>query len=399
MQGTGDHRGEADIVHGGVGAQVKDKVGQSGQDQADFFPYSPHMKTQNPTVVLFPATVPGDDLLFPLVQVFPGLVHCQAVEDDEVPDNLRTPLAGILTENGLVRPLAPAPLGPDRDRFMALIRDLRGRGEDYAYQLKALLGAGGDTMTGERRSSLISYLAGGAEDRAETTEMILWQARLVLKLAEQYDSEQKALEEEFDRIRAREEGLLNELRREQEQPFGLTRELARAGSREDGLVRLRLKAWTRLYCLGGRRPEDETWLVTDLADGCDLALETAERLGVGPAHPWLRILLPAGGNTDDSGTRERLMADPLYGLLLEQCQGPANGDPLFSDPDGDWAALLESLYPGSRFGRRLLSLYRCPLAPCDLLMETFGRDEGMRRPAGQPPAGGETVLGRLETVE
>jgi len=335
------------------------------------------METRNVGVVVFPETVPGDELLFPLVQVFAPIVHCRCVEEDEVAEILVTPLAGELAREQRLRSLVPAPLGEERDRFLALVRDLNSRGEEYALQLKELLLASiGRSGESERRSSIIGQLAGDSgheDDGHRQRRMVLWQARLLLKLAEMYDSDQRELEQELERIREREEGLLSQLRQEQEQPFGLTRDLNTAATHTDGLVRLRLKAWSRLFCLGeGSACPEGLVYVTKEREGLDLLLETAERLGAAP-EPWLRLLLPARGRAGDLAPGERLRREALFRRLLEDlAKGEEEG--VYADPAAPWASLLEEIYPAQRFGRRLLVLYRCTAPACDLFMEAFGRD-------------------------
>ena len=54
------------------------------------------MKNKKMSVCIFPETVPGDAILFPLVQVFTPIVYCRAVEEDEIPVELQFPLSGNL---------------------------------------------------------------------------------------------------------------------------------------------------------------------------------------------------------------------------------------------------------------------------------------------------------------
>jgi hypothetical protein len=74
--------------------------------------------------------------------------------------------------------------------------------------------AGGQRNRG--RSILSRVLSGGGMVTADGDRrkvLLLWQARLVLKLGEMYDAEQEQLNAELRRIRDKEEHLLNGLRR------------------------------------------------------------------------------------------------------------------------------------------------------------------------------------------
>jgi hypothetical protein len=367
------------------------------------------MKKEQITACIFPETVPGAEILFPLVQVFAPLVYCQAVEEDEIAAGLASPLRDELEREGLARVHVPAPLGEDRDRFVALIHDLTSRPGDYAAQLKHLSLAGigrADRSETESKSSIIGTLMGsgmpGAGSKASEEEQLLWQARLVLKLGEILDADQAALRREMERIEARQEGLLAELRREDRQPFDLTRQLQAQEGQADGMPRLRLKAWSRLFCLGSAVKEDFSVYVTPHQDGFDLLAEEYER-EAGPARPVADILLPARPADSDplAGREELARAGGEYldviGRILADPGGAVDGlTPALADPGGLWADLLESVYPEAACGRVLLHLsFFSGVNPCRLFMAAFGRDEGSARGLAQNNDEAGCVIGWL----
>ena len=286
----------------------------------------------------------------------------------------------------------PAPLGENRERFLSLIHDLATKKDDYAFQLKnlALSGIGsGAPLKGESKNSIIDSLLQGRQitDQArEEREMLLWQARLVLKLGEIFDAEQRALEREMEKIAQKEQGLFSELRRDQSEPFSLTKKLQTGETRGDGLPKLRLKAWSRLFCLGPERLADCDCFVTSNQDAVDLLIEKYEQDGEGQARQLPAVLLPA--RYDGESWQEQLHdfqeqgRELLAGLahILQDTDASAGGVDTFISEAGAWVQLLDTVYPRSRHGRCRLHLYRIGYeGSCELFMETFGREKGQVR--------------------
>ena len=370
------------------------------------------MKKEQKTACIFPETVPGDEILFPLSQIFSRLVYCQAVEDDEIPVELASELRDQLEQAGLAEVHVPAPMGGDRDRFVALIHDLTSRPGDYAAQLKhlSLAGIGQAGRLGEEsKGSIITTLMGsgsGSKDSPvdEKTDQVLWQARLVLKLGEIFDADQMALRRQMEQIEAREKGLLAELRREEPQPFDFTRQLQVGEGSMDGMPRLRLKAWSRLFCLGSEKREDFSAFITANQDGFDLLVEEYEREKEGQVRTLVDILLPAQpGDGDPLAGREELARqggeyiEAVDRSLAEPGREIDAQASALADPDGEWANLLESVYPAADCGRVLLHLcFFGAVTPCRLFMATFGRDERSARGLAHNNDEAGCVIGWLE---
>ncbi len=366
------------------------------------------MDTKKISAYVFPETVPGDAILFPLVQVFTPIVYCRAVEEDEIPEVLQSPLTRELEDDGLCRIHVPSPLGEQRERFLALINDLENRGDDYATQLKNLslsgIGQGGRSKR-ESKNSIIDNLLqskGVQEEVREEQQMLLWQARLLLKLGEIFDAEQQSLRRELEKISALEEGLFSELRKEQGQPFSLTKTINSATCRTDGLQRLRLRAWTRLYCLGAEQPVVKPdFFISTNQDAVDLLVEEYEKLAEVGARCFLQLLLPA--RQTETFRPERLQAlrehelhGDLEALLVDPMAGQQEQAGVFSEDTGAWAELLETLYPAAEYGRCRLHLYVLPaMVPCRIFMEAFGSDQDQQQVKPQQEEG-NTVIGWLE---
>ena len=366
------------------------------------------MNTKKISACIFPETVPGDAILFPLVQVFTPIVYCRAVEDDEIPEILHTSLARKLEAADLCRVHVSSPLGEQRERFLALINDLKNRGDDYAARLKNLslsgIGRGGRSKR-ESKNSIIENLlqSKGVQDAVrEEWEMLLWQARLLLKLGEIFDGEQLIIKRDLEKISELENGLFSELRREQGQPFSLTKNISSATGRTDGLQGLRLKAWTRLYCLGDNRPAvAPDCFVTTNQDAVELLIEEYEKNGDSNARCFLELLLPSRvSGTFQPESLQALQEHELFGrlqtLLADPMAGLKEQTDDFADDTGVWAELLETIYPAVDHGRCRLHLYALPkVQPCRLFMESFGSDHDPRpEPLSEV---GDTVIGRLES--
>jgi hypothetical protein len=361
----------------------------------------------NKQTCIFPETVPGDEILFPLVQVFTPLVYCRTLEKDEIPAGLQSTLARELEDAGLCRIHVPSSLGEQRERFLVLIRDLKNRRDDYAAQLKNLslsgIGSGGRAKS-ESKNSIIENLLQSkrvADEKQEEQEMLLWQARLLLKLGEIFDADQLELQRDLDKISQLESGLFSELRREQGDPYAMTKTLSAATGHTDGLQRLRLKAWSRLYCLGEEAGEDSHYFVTTSRDAVELLVDEYEQLRAQSAGRFLEIVLPSAENgVFHPELLEEIRQQEIFGRLQDVLLEPARvqdeqKDDFVAD-DGTWAQLLDRVYPSAEYGRCRLHLYSFPdIAAKELFMATFGRDEEYQEVEKQDNGEG-IVVGWLE---
>ena len=88
----------------------------------------------------------------------------------------------------------------DRDRFLHLLHDIRNKKDAYVEQLSYLTLASlsaptsrGDSSKQAILSSLFQGVEQGSDARTEQDRLALWQARLVLKIAEILDREEEEL--------------------------------------------------------------------------------------------------------------------------------------------------------------------------------------------------------------
>ena len=361
------------------------------------------------TVCIFPDIIPRAEVLFPLVQVFKPVVYLRPVENDPPLAADLSPLCREMVDHDLVRFDCPAPLLDNRERFLRLVHDLQDRRDDYAGQLSYLSLAGlGNSRKTETKTSIISTLikqTGIQEEQDEQRVMTLWQARLLLKLGEIFDREQGDLQDNLERISVREKGLLDELRKDNEQPFSLSKIIPANSEKTDSQLRLRLKAWSRLFGLGSH-PIASSIFITTSRDALDLLSEHYESLHKEYPKKIVTLLLP-GGPTNDSFAEQRTAfrndaSDLIAAVhrLLDNPESPNDEDfSALDGPDCNWATRLEQYYPAAESPRCTLSLYSLPsVIPGRLFLETFGRDEDDVQKGAEEGKRAGVIIGILEEL-
>lgn len=361
------------------------------------------------SVVVFPDSVPAARVLIPLVLVFEPVVYCQPVENDDSRETLSA-LCREMVERTHCRLLAPAPLGINRERFLRLVRDIRERRDDYTAQLGhvslASISTGGKPGAESRSSILSSLLSGHGIDSAgrEQREQLLWQARLIMKLAEQFEADQLKIVEEMDAIRAREQNLFAGLRQEDGSPFSLTGKLTSLVSNTGNMQRFRLKAWARLCAFGPSSSAGERFFVTTDPDAVDRLGEECERRSGSRPAPFLTMLLPAG-YPDESRFLEQLhqfqkdvaTARVSLDALLEN---PSIASEtllgMFSGQESEWNTLVDRYFPEQECGR--CSLVLTPFSSIQvrrLFLDSFGHDDVALRADLAEETGRDIVIGLL----
>ncbi len=345
------------------------------------------MNIHSQTVCIFPDILPRAEILFPLVQVFQPIVYLRPVEEDTPPENNLSLLCKEMIEQGLLSFECPAPLHDDRERFLSLVSNIQEHRDDYAGQLGRLSLAGLGKKAPESKTSIMGALlkqSGITDPKDEQRDMILWQARLLLKLGEFFDLEQEELQKNLHRISALEQGLIVELREEKDQPFSLTEALSRGGGSSDGQLRLRLKAWSRLFGLGNCKQQATTFITTS-RDALELLLDKDET-DTEMKHvssPLLSLELPGGRETENFTDHLNAFQQDAADLLEILSQTLTTPQPLSEEqkkilngPTSDWATLLDKHYPKGENTRLTLHFYLVPnVNPKKLFLETFGRDE------------------------
>lgn len=167
----------------------------------------------------------------------------------------------FFSETGLYQGYAPAPLGDDLDRFDRTIRELHTNLHDYTERLRGLTVASliAEPSPDTDETSVSSLISAILTNRESTTEKQsstaaqernrLWQARIVLKLAESYDREKEEVDARLAQLSQSEEQILTSLTGDDTDekldkiPTLSSEELR---TKTDPL-RQRIKAWAHLF--------------------------------------------------------------------------------------------------------------------------------------------------------
>ena len=360
------------------------------------------------TACIFPKTLPSESLLFPLVQVFDQLVYLQAVEDEPLGQDLPSPLVGQLLQQGTLQLFTPAPLGDQRERFLALTGDMQKRRDDYTNQLSMLtLAALSRREQTETKNSILTNLLkiGKIDNRNEEEELLLWQSRLMLKLGEFLDTEQAELNEALRDITSRQDDLLAELREETDSPFSLTAGLQGSDHKSEAILQHRLKAWSRLYFHAPHQAQPQVF-ITDNEAALDTLQEVFENNHRLSARKIASLELPA--------RRSSATELPTLASLIHQCPSlqaamatlttadvftPPQVEALaelFSVCATEWSHGLNTRYPAAQHGRCTLDLFLFPeTSPRQLFLEGFTGNSPLADDKGLP-IHSRTLVGLLK---
>jgi hypothetical protein len=242
------------------------------------------------SALIFPETTvsPSDTAKFLLF--FDALAFYLATE----PEETEPTTSGLLAE--LCKGYAPAPLGADLPRFSRLLREMETARSD---ELTRLFAAAGAPVTsgpaGDRDETSAAGIYGALhQDEAAKNSLRqkerLWQARLVLKLAELLDNREAEVRAGLARIASAEQNMLTSLG-EDETP-------AASGPKQfspkpaDVLVPLRLKAWAALHLADTARPGFPVLLPLGRESGVTL-LDGFENTWKKTATPLFTLSFPA----------------------------------------------------------------------------------------------------------
>ena len=319
--------------------------------------------------------------------LLPDTLHLlQPVEPDGTKAD-ETAESDLFTEQGICQVHTPSLLGKDRERFMGLIREIRQQKDSIAEQLSALTLAhlSQEQNSGEHNHHAImaSLLDGQLPDKChskeEQHEAALWQARLVLALAEILDKEEAELAMQLSDIDDNELNLFQELKGEgdsgidaEESPFAeLLRIKAKLSQPRPGTVKRRFQAWTTLY-RSGPLPENFWFWMSSQEEAAELLIGKYESQSNRVSVPLLLLNLPEQITMRDQDSLESIRSfhekavkvrrDIIEKLTTLVTLDHLNlVDPVALLPDAgtlarDWNELIEYFFPEERFGRQKLDL-------------------------------------------
>ncbi len=370
---------------------------------------------------IFPNILPDNGLIFPLAQFFDQIVLLRPVEDDlpdtDTPFSVET--ADQQGRSGGVNFSCPAPLAEDRERFLILLQDIRSRPEDYAGHLGNLsAGLGNMVRPNEQEQSIMDTLlrqtgigAGSKDNTPEpgkgqeknASSVLLWQARLLLKLGESLDRNQAEIRRDLDRMTRQQEELFRELRKEGKEQEGELPGLAFPLFDTDNELslkqqRLRLKAWSRLFALSPDQFET-TAFISSSPDTVEALLKHYRQGHLGTAKQLLNLPLPAFFDEDDEALlcRDRFQEEASELIATIRGGSTASAGAMFPEESMEaWGDMLERHYPAAKHRRYTLTLYFLPaITPQRLFLETFAPHDDISAREVVEATGGGTVLGLL----
>ena len=199
---------------------------------------------------------------------------------------------------GLCQGYPPVPFHEDLERFRHLIRELKGNeAEFYSGHISAMTADTAKNRDERSVRSIVQALGGRSGVEAEGAKAAareeLWQARLLLRLAEILNQEEQELQEELAAISIKEQELFEALKGEPEIAFALP-SLQQSISSSPVRPEIMVRAWARLF-LADPRQDSHTILVSGQQDAVEMLFDANEALsGKRPARLF-RIPLPAAG--------------------------------------------------------------------------------------------------------
>jgi hypothetical protein len=333
----------------------------------------------------FPDTTIYTDRQFPIFLLFAPVHILQAVENENT-KTARTSPPDTFMDSHFCQVHTPSPLGDDLTRFLHLIEDIKNRKDDYAAQLSALtvasMSAPALTPRENSKNEIISSILGQEVPQQDNQEK-LWQARLVLKIAEILDREEEEIAEALTFLDDTEGDLFGKLQGKDdefpgENPYDDLLQLKKKINppRRETIAN-RLRAWQQILSKSHAHLSP-IWLTTR-SEAADILLEKYEKKNQKAITPFLTMDIPAKSGKDaeqaflktetfleDSTELRKTLFSHLTGLL----KGSQNS--ITMPPDShtflnSWNSLTEKHFPTNKYGRLTLSFYHFEPHPAALL--------------------------------
>jgi len=358
------------------------------------------------SALLFPETVPAMQSIATLLCFFDTAAYYLPIEPG---DNHLEPARQLL--HGLCTGYAPAPLGNDRDRFNHLVRELQSyRSEDITrlFSFAKAEITSGQIRDQDESSAGTLFTALHKPTDSSSSESLrerLWQARLVLKLAEMLEENEAEIKNGLAAVTSIEQKLYGSLQGTGEpDPDELASiagdDTAAPGnsfaqqpndqslSQADLLIPLRVKAWAELLMVDRLR-KPTCFLATAQKDAAALLIDGCENVFHKQPVKLLSLLLPVAPplGADDKAAEEffnrrRIMQTEVNGslaaiddFLLETAGLNGIGPGIINLPaDLDkeihsWNAAVLNTFPGATENSKMLDFYCFPAISIERLFQ------------------------------
>jgi len=332
--------------------------------------------------LLFPDTLICKDRLYPLFLFFSPIHYLQPVETD--PEHNQQADRDSFMERGLCQGHTPVPLEKNRQRFVHLIKEIRERRDDYSAQLASLAIAGMSASTsprgGESKREIISALLGSqSPGRSFSDEAVeLWQARLVLAIAEILEKDEEDLQQKLQLLDNQEMKMFRSLQGEGsdgENPFAELEQIkSRLETRKPQAEKNRFKAWLQLM-KHFQTTENLFWLASS-QDSADQVFTRFEQKTSGSAIPLLSLQFPAHISVSQPYLIKQIetfhqQAKRIHDSISHELEHLAQSTdydpgatelllPGSTDWSESWNLLIEDHFPASSHGRSKVTIYILP---------------------------------------
>ena len=323
--------------------------------------------------LFFPNTDIFNEKYYPLLLFFSPLHFLKLVEPE---NNAGTANEFTLfSKSGLCQAHTPVSLGGDRDQFLRLISDINERKEHYFSQLS--VGKGKVPHSPQKISTLLQEfgLGHGASDE----DLKIWQARLVLVLAEILDSDEENLREELSYLDESEIAMLRSLQTEQdsnEDTILQELEVLKEGLGKPRFEEIakRFNAWL-LLMKNQPAPSVKVWLASTRT-GAEQIFMKYEAITKSHPVPLLKLAFPAHIMASNEYVVQQI--EEFHRATFAIHQGlvadfdrvattfPYNPDapesllPHGTDWAEQWEMLLYNYFPASSNGRNYVTFYLLP---------------------------------------
>ncbi|KPK26946.1 MAG: hypothetical protein AMJ61_07355 [Desulfobacterales bacterium SG8_35_2] len=348
-----------------------------------------------PSALIFPETAPANPGLAKLLIFFAELSYYQAVEPGSVKSGTNNTIINMC------RGYTPAPLGDDLSRFNRLLREMEtSRPDELSRLFSAAMapmspGQGRD----QEETSAANVFSAMHKDAAMKTSIRykerLWQARLILKLAEMLDRREAEVRQGLARISSVEKKVLASLEGLGEAETADLKELSSLNKLQyskvednlpDGslletsgmLMPLRVQAWAELYLADPQDPPP-TILATANAESGAILLDASETLLHRYPEKLFSLSIPdlsiadfAGGwdqylstrNTFKEAAQKNIAAFARFlretADLPEQATDNRKTTTLLAENVSVWEKVVKVHYPSKERGFKKLDFYCLP---------------------------------------
>ncbi|SDP54835.1 hypothetical protein [Desulforhopalus singaporensis] len=331
--------------------------------------------------VYFPVTDISSIRQYPVFLLFPKIHLLQPVEH-ETPA-MAEENSDSFIKSGFCQVDTPCPLGENRNRFLHLVNDIRLRTDDYAAQLSSLTLASMATVTDDHEKSEHSIIQqlftpkNLQKDQLDRQhEAKLWQARLVLAIADILDRESEEIARNLAVLDDSTANLIKELHGddsfEPDNPFDELRQIESGlGAARTGNISARFNAWHTL--LKQTQLKTEQVFVTMGQDAADIIIEKYQaKSSVAPlAAPGPRIPALIGMKGDEAVAtvssfhhQNLSIVDSFNHTLAKWCSADVADEADFAGSfiqvAKQWEGIVEKHFPERKWGRKDVTTYLFP---------------------------------------